>query len=56
METALADPPASVPLVGFLVELAVFGSAAVALFAAGHRVLAVAFVLLVVVNSVLVRL
>jgi hypothetical protein len=38
------------------VELTVFGSAAVALFAAGHRVLAVAFVLLVVVNSVLVRL
>jgi hypothetical protein len=47
METALADPPASVPLVGFLVELAVFGSVTVALFAAGHRVLAVAFVLLV---------
>jgi hypothetical protein len=32
------------------------GSAAVALFDTGHRVLAVAFVLLVVVNSVLVRL
>jgi hypothetical protein len=46
----------SVPLVGFLVALAVFGSAAVALFATGHRVLAIAFVLLVVVNSVLVRL
>jgi hypothetical protein len=48
--------PVSVPLVGFLVEVAVFGSAAVALFATGHRVLAIAFVLLVVVNSVLVRL
>ena len=46
----------SVPLVGFLVELAVFGSAAVALFATGYRVLAVAFVILLVVNSVLVRL
>ena len=54
----LAAPRAtvSVPLVGFLVELGVFGSAAVALFATGHRVLAVAFVLLVVLNSVLVRL
>jgi hypothetical protein len=46
----------SVPLIGFLVQLGVFGSAAVALFATGHRVLSVAFVLLVVVNSVLVRL
>jgi Protein of unknown function (DUF2568) len=46
----------SVPLVGFLVEVVVFGSAAVALFATGHRVLAIAFVLLVSVNSVLVRL
>jgi hypothetical protein len=46
----------SVPLVGFLVELAVFGSAAVALIATGPRVLAVTFVLLVVINSALVRL
>lgn len=47
---------AAVPLVGFLVTLAMFGSAAVALFGTGHRVLAGAFVLLVAVNSILVRL
>lgn len=37
-------------------KLAVFGSAAVALFATGHRVLAVVFAFLVVVNGILVRL
>jgi hypothetical protein len=43
-----------VPLVGLLVELAVLGSATVALFATNHRVLAVTFVVLVVINSLLV--
>jgi hypothetical protein len=38
------------------VKVLVFGSAAVALYATGHRILAIAFVVLVVVNSVLVRL
>jgi hypothetical protein len=44
------------PLVKFTVELAVFGTAAVALYVTGHHVLAVAFAVLVVVNSLLVRL
>jgi Protein of unknown function (DUF2568) len=48
--------PVSVPLVGLGVKLLVFGSAALALYATGHRVLAIAFAGLVVVNSVLVRL
>jgi Protein of unknown function (DUF2568) len=48
--------PVSVPLVGLGVKLLVFGSAALALYATGHRVLAIAFAVLVVVNSVLVRL
>jgi hypothetical protein len=34
----------------------VFGSAAVPLYARGYRVLAIAFVLLVLVNGVMVRL
>ena len=46
----------SAPLVGLGVKVLVFGSAAVALYATGHRILAIAFVVLVVVNSVLVRL
>jgi hypothetical protein len=50
------DAPVSVPLVRLGVKLMVFGSAAVALYASGHRVLAIAFVLLVVVNGVKVRL
>jgi hypothetical protein len=44
-----------VPLVGAGVKLLVFGSAAVALCATGHRILAIAFAILVVVNSILVR-
>jgi Protein of unknown function (DUF2568) len=48
--------PVSMPLVKFTVELAVFGAAAVALYVTGHRALAAAFAVLVVVNSLLVRL
>jgi Protein of unknown function (DUF2568) len=48
--------PVSVPLVGLGVQLLVFGSAALALYATGHRFLAIAFAILVVVNSLLVRL
>jgi Protein of unknown function (DUF2568) len=48
--------PVSVPPAKFAVELLVFGSAALTLYATGHRVLAVAFAVLVVVNSILVRL
>jgi hypothetical protein len=48
--------PVSVPLVGTGVKLLVFGSAALALYATGHRILAIAFAVLVVVNGVLVRL
>jgi hypothetical protein len=48
--------PVSVPLVGLGVKLMVFGSAAVPLYASGYRVLAIALVLLVLVNGVLVRL
>ena len=46
----------SVPLVGLGVKVLVFGSAAVALYATGYDTLAIAFVILVVVNSVLVHL
>ena len=45
----------SVPLVGLGVKLIVFGSAVAALYTTGHRGLAIAFAVLVVVNSVLVR-
>src|SRR5215211_8063967 len=48
--------PVSVPLVGLGVKLIVFGSAVAALYTIGHRGLAIAFAVLVVVNSVLVRL
>jgi hypothetical protein len=48
--------PVSMPLVGLGVKVIVFGSAAVALYATGHRILAIAFVVLVAVNSALVRL
>lgn len=48
--------PVSVPLLGFLTKLTVFDSAGVALFAAGHRALAVVFAFLIVVNGTLVRL
>ena len=48
--------PVSVPLVGLGVKLIVFGSAVAALYTTGHRKLAIAFAVLVVANSVLVRL
>ncbi len=48
--------PVSVPFVRFVVQLVVFGSAAMALYATGHRGLAFAFAFLVVVNGVLARL
>ncbi|MDP9487036.1 MAG: YrdB family protein [Actinomycetota bacterium] len=47
--------PVSVPILGLGVKLVVFGSAASALYAAGHRALAAAFALLVVVNGILAR-
>lgn len=48
--------PVSVPPLGFLMKLAVFGSAAAALFATGHRVLAGVFAFLIIINSILERL
>lgn len=45
----------SVPPVKFAVEVLVFGSATMALYAAGHRALAAALAILVVGNSILVR-
>jgi hypothetical protein len=48
--------PVSLPPVKFAVQLLVFGSAALALSATGHRVLAAAFAVLVVANTLLVRL
>jgi uncharacterized membrane protein len=48
--------PVSVPLVGLGVKLIVFGSAVAALYTTGHRGLAIAFAVLVVANSLLVRL
>ena len=48
--------PVSVPLVGLGVKLIVFGSAVAALYTTGHRGLAISFAVLVVANSVLVRL
>jgi hypothetical protein len=48
--------PVSVPLVGLGVKVIVFGSAVAALYTTGHRGLAIAFGVLVVLNSVLVRL
>jgi hypothetical protein len=48
--------PVSVPLVALGVKVIVFGSAVAALYATGHRGLAIAFAVLGVVNSVLVRL
>ena len=54
----LAAPraPVSVPLVGLGVKVIVFGSAVAALYTTGHRTLAIAFAVLVLVNGVLVRL
>jgi len=48
--------PVSVPSARFAVELLVFGAAALALYTTGHRALGAAFVVLVIVNSILVRL
>ena len=48
--------PVSVPLLGFGVKIIVFGSAAAALYATGHRTLAIVFALIVVANAVLIRL
>ena len=48
--------PVSAPLVRPGVQVMVFGLAALALYASGHRSLAVSFILLVIANSVLVRL
>lgn len=46
----------SVPLVGLGVKLIVFGSAVVALYATGHRTLAVVFAIIIVANAALMRL
>jgi Protein of unknown function (DUF2568) len=48
--------PVSVPLARLAVQLVVFGSAAVALYAKAHAALALTFAILVTVNSVTVRL
>ena len=48
--------PVSVPLVGLGVKLIVFGSAVVALYATGHRTLAIVFAVIVVANGALIRL
>ena len=48
--------PVSVPLVGLGVKLIVFGSAMVALYATGHRTLAIVFAVVVVTNGALMRL
>lgn len=47
--------PVSIPFARLGVQLAVFGSAAVALYATAHPALAVTFVILVAVNSIMVR-
>jgi hypothetical protein len=48
--------PVSVPLVGLVVKVIVFGSAVAALYTTDHRGLAIAFAVIVLVNSLLVRL
>ena len=48
--------PMSVPLARLAVQLVVFGSAAVALYATAHAALALTFAILVAVNSAMVRL
>jgi hypothetical protein len=48
--------PVSVPLLGLVTKVIVFGSAAAALYATGHRALAIVFALIVVANAVLIRL
>ncbi len=53
---AAPQAPVSVPFVRLGVKTAVFGSAALALYATGHGLLAILFAALVVVNGVLLRL
>jgi hypothetical protein len=48
--------PVSVPLVGLGVKVIVLGSAVAALYTTDHRGLAIAFAVIVLVNSLLVRL
>jgi hypothetical protein len=45
-----------VPAAEVAVEVLVFGSATLVLYATGHRALAVVFAVLVAANSILVRL
>lgn len=47
--------PVSVPLAGLVVQLAVFGSAAIALYATGYRRLSFLFILLTFANGILAR-
>lgn len=48
--------PVSLPLVRLGVKFVVFGSAVVALYATGHRTLAVIFAVIVVANAAMIRL
>ena len=48
--------PVSVPLLGLGTKLLVFGSATLALYATGHGVLALLFAIVVVANTIMVRL
>ena len=48
--------PVSVPFLGPGIKLLVFGSAALALYATGHSVLALVFAFVVVANTALIRL
>ena len=47
--------PVSVPLLGLGTKFLVFGSATLALYATGHRNLAIVFAFVVVANAVLIR-
>jgi alpha-beta hydrolase superfamily lysophospholipase len=48
--------PVSVPLLKLVTRFLVFGSAALALYATGHHVLAFVFAIVVVANTIMVRL
>jgi hypothetical protein len=48
--------PVSIPLLKLATKLLVFGSATLALYATGHRTLAIVFAFVVVANAVMVRL
>jgi Protein of unknown function (DUF2568) len=48
--------PVSVPFLRFVVKVVVFGSASLALYATGHRALAVIFAFIVGANAALIRL